>query len=45
MQAVSKLYRPAEMDTVAGDLMNVLTPTPQRNPLMPQLTQLRDSLE
>jgi hypothetical protein len=45
MQAVSKLYRPAEMDTVAGDLMNVLTPTPQPNPVMPQLTQLRDSFE
>ena len=36
MQAVSKLYWPAEMDTVTGDLMNVLTPTPQPNPVMPQ---------
>jgi hypothetical protein len=45
MQAFCKLYRPAEMNTVAGDLMNVLTPTPQPNPFMPQLTQHRDSFE
>jgi hypothetical protein len=45
MQAASKLNRRAEVHAVARNLMNVLTPTPQRNTFMPQLTKFRDSFE
>src|SRR5215831_1773444 len=45
VQAVSKLDRRAEAHSVARDFMNILTATPQRNPVTPQFTQLGDRFE